>query len=161
MSRRRGNDPFLRFFHFPAYIEAALVRTLGGMRVEDYKQKVLYVEDNQLNMALMHHIFKRNLPSVLLQKAETAEAGLLIARQEIPDLIIMDIGLPGLNGYEALERLQSEVITRHIPVLAMSAFAQNADIERAKGAGFAGYVTKPVQVKSFTETVKKLLDHGN
>ncbi|MBP2114265.1 MULTISPECIES: response regulator [Paenibacillus] len=125
--------------------------------MEECKWTVLYVEDNQLNMALVHHIFKRNLPSVLLLKAETAELGLQIAREALPDLIILDIGLPGLNGYEALEILQQDQATCHIPVLATSAFAQSSDIEKARKKGFAEYITKPFQVKAFTETVKRLL----
>lgn len=126
--------------------------------MEEYKRTVLYVEDNQLNMALVYHIFKRNLPSVLLLKAETAELGLSLAREALPDLIILDIALPGLNGYEALEILQQDEATRHIPVLGTSAFAQVSDIERARQKGFAAYITKPFQVKAFTETVKRLLN---
>lgn len=123
----------------------------------EYKQTVLYVEDNQLNMALMHHIFKKNLPSVILLKAETAALGLQIARRTLPDLIILDIGLPDLNGYEAMDRLQNDELTRPIPVLAISAFAQRSDIERAQNAGFTSYMTKPFQVKALTEAVEKLL----
>lgn len=126
--------------------------------MEEYKRTVLYVEDNSLNMALVHHIFKRNLPSVLLLKAETAELGLLIAREKLPDLIILDIGLPGLNGYEALEILQQDEATCRIPVLGTSAFAQVSDIEKARSKGFAAYITKPFQVRAFTETVERLLD---
>lgn len=125
--------------------------------MEEYEQSVLYVEDNELNMALVYHIFKKNLPSVLLLKAETAELGLDIAARRLPDLIILDIGLPGLNGYEALEWLKLSADTRDIPVVAISAFAQLADIERAKESGFAAYITKPFQVKAFTDTVKALL----
>ncbi|MBT2291084.1 response regulator [Paenibacillus albidus] len=125
--------------------------------MEGYNKAVLYVEDNPLNMALMHHIFKKNLSSVQLLKAETAELGLEIAAREQPDLIILDIGLPGLNGYEAMEYLRSNEDTRHIPVLATSAFAQASDMERASSAGFADYITKPFQVKTITDSVKKLL----
>ncbi|WNS42941.1 response regulator [Paenibacillus sp. MMS20-IR301] len=126
--------------------------------MEEYKRTVLYVEDNQLNMALMHHIFKRNLPSVLLLKAETAELGLTIAREMLPDLIILDIGLPGLNGYEAMEILQQDEATCRIPVLGTSAFAQASDIEKARNKGFAAYITKPFQVKLLTATVERLLE---
>nr|WP_269847383.1 response regulator [Paenibacillus sonchi] len=125
--------------------------------VIEYKQTVLYVEDNQLNMALMHHIFKKNLPSVRLLKAETAALGLQIARQMLPDLIILDIGLPDLNGYEAMDQLKNDELTRPIPVLAISAFAQRSDIERAQKTGFSGYITKPFQVKALTEAVERLL----
>lgn len=126
--------------------------------MEEYKRTVLYVEDNQLNMTLMHHIFKKNLPSVLLLKAESAELGLSMARDRLPDLIILDIGLPGLSGYEALEILQQDEATRQIPVLGTSAFAQESDIERARNTGFAAYITKPFQVSLLTETVQRLLD---
>ncbi|WP_042195986.1 response regulator [Paenibacillus camerounensis] len=125
--------------------------------MEEYRQSVLYVEDNELNMALMHHVFKKNLPSVLLLKAETAELGLEIAARQLPDLIILDIGLPGMNGYEAIERLKGSEATRHIPVMAISAFALRSDIEQAMNIGFAAYITKPFQVKVFTDTVKKML----
>ncbi|MNM23480.1 Polar-differentiation response regulator DivK [compost metagenome] len=125
--------------------------------MEDQMQKVLYVEDNLLNMALMHHLFKKNLPSVQLLKAETGEQGLEIAEQQLPDLIIMDIGLPGMNGYETLECLQRSAGTCSIPVLAISAFAQLSDLAMARDTGFAGYITKPIQVRVFTETVQELL----
>ncbi|WP_157794034.1 response regulator [Paenibacillus donghaensis] len=125
--------------------------------MEEHKQTVLYVEDNPLNMELMHHIFRKNLPAVQLLKAETAESGLQIAEQQQPDLIILDIGLPDLDGYEAMEYLKKDQRTCHIPVLAISAFAQQADIQRAEQVGFAGYVTKPIQVKAFTRTVEQLL----
>ncbi|WP_249900811.1 response regulator [Paenibacillus sp. PK3_47] len=125
--------------------------------MEEYRQSVLYVEDNELNMALMHHIFKKKLPSVLLLEADTAELGLSIAGQQLPDLIILDIGLPGLNGYEALECLKLDAKTCHIPVVAISAFAQTSDVERARGKGFAAYITKPLQVTDFINLVKSLL----
>lgn len=128
--------------------------------MEEYQQSVLYVEDNELNMELMHHIFKKHLPSVLLLKAETAEHGLEIAARQLPDLIIMDIGLPGMNGYEAMERLRSKESTSRIPVMAISAFARHSDIEQARTTGFAAYLTKPFQVKVFTRTVKELLTEG-
>ncbi|AIQ14518.1 response regulator [Paenibacillus durus] len=123
----------------------------------EHIQKVLYVEDNPLNMALMHHLFKKNLPSVLLLEADTGELGLEMAEQHQPDLIILDIGLPGLNGYETLECLRRDSRTERISVLAISAFAQLSDIAQARQAGFAGYITKPIRVKAFTEIVQGLL----
>lgn len=128
--------------------------------MEVRSQKVLYVEDNPLNMALMHHLFKKNLPDVLLLEAETGEHGIEMAKQQRPDLIILDIGLPGLNGFETLEHLRYGEYTRHVPVLAISAFAQLSDIAKAQQAGFAGYVTKPIHVRTFTETVLNLLAGG-
>ncbi|MDT3427626.1 two-component system cell cycle response regulator DivK [Paenibacillus forsythiae] len=123
----------------------------------EHMQKVLYVEDNPLNMALMHHLFKKNLPFVMLLEAETGERGLEMAERQRPDLIILDIGLPGLNGYETLACLRREENTHQIPVLAISAFAQLSDIAKARQAGFAGYITKPIRVRAFTEIVQGLL----
>lgn len=125
--------------------------------MENDVQKVLYVEDNPLNMALMHHLFKKNLPAVLLLKADTGTQGIEIAEKQQPDLILMDIGLPDLNGYEILEILQRNPVTRHIPVLAVSAFAERTDLAAAQQMPFAGYVTKPIRARSFTETVQRLL----
>ena len=125
--------------------------------MEQATQKVLYVEDNPLNMVLMRHIFKRNLPSLLLVEAGTGAEALELAAEHRPDLIILDIGLPDISGYEVLDKLRKSEEMRDIKVLAISAFALADDIAKAQGVGFAGYVTKPFQVKPFTELVIRLL----
>ncbi|WP_150273411.1 response regulator [Paenibacillus tepidiphilus] len=125
--------------------------------MEAYRRTVLYIEDDAVNMTLMRHIFRKYLPAVLLLEAETAELGLRIAMREPLDLILLDIGLPGLDGYAAMNVLRSKEETRHIPVLGVSAFAQNADMERARVSGFAGYITKPFQVRLLAEAVESLL----
>ncbi|WP_433945684.1 response regulator [Paenibacillus sp. SN-8-1] len=117
---------------------------------------ILYVEDNELNMALMGHIFKK-IPHTHLIGAASAEEGIEIAIQGQPDLIFMDIQLPGMNGYEALEELRSREETRHIPVLAVSSFAQKSDIEKGIQAGFADYITKPFQLKAFKNLIEQWL----
>ncbi|USB34056.1 response regulator [Paenibacillus sp. YPG26] len=115
---------------------------------------ILYVEDNELNMALMDHIFKK-IPHIRLIGAASAEEGIELATYGQPDLIFMDIQLPGMNGYEALEELRSREETRHIPVLAVSSFAQKSDIEKGMQAGFADYITKPFHVKAFMTLIEQ------
>lgn len=123
--------------------------------MDNGKFKVLHVEDDSVNRSVIHHLFKK-LPGIQLLEAETAELGLSIAEREDPDLIIMDIELPGMNGYEALERLKSNPLTRHITVLAISAYAFESDVARGKKAGFYDYITKPIQVDGFLQLIRRL-----
>lgn len=117
---------------------------------------VLCIEDNDLNMLVMKHVVKR-LHDVVLREAVNAEKGLDIALNEDVDLVIMDIQLPGMNGYEALQRLKEHEKTSHIPVIALSSFAEKVDIERGLKAGFTEYVTKPIRVGHFLQIVERLL----
>ncbi|NMO95991.1 response regulator [Paenibacillus lemnae] len=117
---------------------------------------VLCVEDNRLNMQVMRHVIKR-LQGVVLREAVTAEEGIEIALTERIDLIIMDIQLPGINGFEALERLKQHEQTCTIPVIALSSFAEKADIERGLEAGFTEYVTKPIRAVQFMKLLEQLL----
>ena len=117
---------------------------------------VLCVEDNNLNMLVMKHVVRR-LENVRLWEAVTAEEGLNIAFNEDIDLIIMDIQLPGMDGYEALLQLQNNERTCNIPVIALSSYAEKKDIERGLSAGFTEYVTKPIRAGQFLELLKGLL----
>ena len=121
------------------------------------KHQVLYVEDNPANMRLVEQLLK-TFPDIVLIGAETAEEGIDIASQQNPDLILMDINLPGMNGYEALVELQKMDATKTIPVVAISANALASDLEKGRAAGFADYITKPINLQSFFETIKKHLD---
>lgn len=113
---------------------------------------VLYVEDNPANLKLLEKVFKR-ISSVNMISAHTAELGLIMAEQEMPDLILMDINLPGMDGIEALQQLKLSEKLRHIPVLAVSANAMPHDIEKAMKVGFEGYISKPFQVKEIIDVV--------
>ncbi len=121
------------------------------------KCHVLYVEDNPANMRLVEQLLK-TFPNIELVGAETAEDGLEMAQQNVPDLILMDINLPGMNGYEALDELKKIEVTKDVPVVAISANALASDVERGLDAGFSDYITKPINLQAFFSTIKKHLD---
>ncbi len=118
---------------------------------------VLYIEDNPANLQLMSKIIKR-VPGLELITAHTAEIGLTMAKHEHPDLILMDINLPGMDGIEAMGHLQANNKTRHIPVIAVSAAAMVRDIERGREAGFRDYLTKPINVDQTLDAIKLALE---
>lgn len=118
--------------------------------------RVLYIEDNPVNTKVMQHIF-RLLPGVELLTAESAEDGLSMAARRPPDLVLMDVGLPGMSGYEALAEMKTNPETAHIPVMAVTASAMAQDIAQGLEAGFLAYLTKPIDVPSFLDKVRSLL----
>jgi PAS domain S-box-containing protein len=115
---------------------------------------ILYVEDHTANVQLMTEIF-RTVPGVMLFSARTGKEGLKLALQQKFDLILLDLHLPDVNGFEVLERLKSNSSTECIPVIAVSANAMNDDIGRALAEGFNEYITKPIDIQSFLSTVLK------
>ncbi|MDI1299497.1 PAS domain S-box protein [Methylotenera sp.] len=114
--------------------------------------KLLYVEDNPANLMLVEDIIAR-LPDIRLFSANNAIQGVKLAREELPDVILMDINLPGFSGFDAFEMLSDDPLTSHIPVVALSANAMPRDIEKGLHAGFFRYLTKPINVKEFMETM--------
>jgi CheY-like chemotaxis protein len=120
------------------------------------QRKVLYVEDNANNLALMEEIFSL-FPTAKLSQAISGEKGVEMAKADHPDLIIMDINLPGMNGFEAFEALQADPTTRNIPVIALSASAMPKDVGRGITAGFHAYLTKPLNIQSFLDAVNLAL----
>lgn len=117
---------------------------------------VLYVEDNPANMRLMESIIGR-FPDARMLTAFNAETGIDLARKYIPDLILMDINLPGMNGIEAMQCLQGFSETADIPVVAISADAMPVDIEKAMHAGFKAYIPKPINVVSTCQAIEDFL----
>ena len=120
------------------------------------ERSILYVEDNPANLDLIERIFA-TLPNVTLLAAQTARAGLELAATRRPDLIVLDITLPGMSGYDVLARLKAMPETKHIPVLALSALAMPDDISHGLAAGFSRYVTKPIDVNAFLAAVEETL----
>ena len=117
---------------------------------------LLYIEDNIINRQLLHFILERR-PAYKLLTADNAEHGIEIARRQHPDVILMDIGLPDMDGFAALKRLKEIEETRQIPVVALSANAMPLDIEEGLQAGFVHYLTKPLNVGQFFQTIDAVL----
>lgn len=109
---------------------------------------LLYVEDNPANLELVEQIVARR-PDLRLLSAADGHLGIEFARDYLPEVILMDINLPGINGIEAMRILRADPATAHIPVIALSANAQAHDIEKALAAGFFNYLTKPIKVNEF------------
>ena len=118
---------------------------------------LLYVEDNPANMKLVEQIIARH-PDLHLLTAVNGTLGIELARARQPDVILMDINLPGINGFEALSILRSEPATAHIPVIAISANAVPLDVERGLKAGFFRYITKPIKVNEFMDALNVALE---
>ncbi|MZH05976.1 MAG: PAS domain S-box protein [Nitrospinae bacterium] len=118
------------------------------------KFHILYIEDNEANMLLVQDILS-DFHGIELLKAPRAEMGLDMAHAHRPDLILLDINLPGIDGLETLKRLQNMEETHEIPVIAISANAMEKDINRALKAGFKNYLTKPLNISEFKAVVEK------
>lgn len=114
-------------------------------------KKVLVIEDNETNLELATALLEAAGYSVL--GASTAEEGIKIARNESPNLILMDISLPGMDGLTATRMLREDEKTHHIPVVALTAHAMRGDESKALSAGCVGYVAKPIDTRGFAHTV--------
>jgi PAS domain S-box-containing protein len=119
-------------------------------------RRVLYIEDNEVNRLLMQGMLARS-PGLVLQLAELPEQGLAMAAAQPPQLVLLDIQLPGIDGYEVLQRLRQMPAMAGVPVVAVSANAMPADREKAATAGFDDYITKPVDMPLLLATVERLL----
>jgi CheY-like chemotaxis protein len=118
---------------------------------------VLYVEDNQANMQLVEQLIERR-PGMRLLSAGDGASGIALARNHLPDVILMDINLPGISGIQALSMLRSDPSTKHIPVIAISANAMPHDIRKGLEAGFLRYLTKPIRVGEFMDALDLALE---
>jgi two-component system, cell cycle response regulator DivK len=118
--------------------------------------KVLVVEDNPANMTLAVFLLQSVGHTVL--SAIDAEAGLTMARDEQPNLILMDIQLPGMDGLEATALLKHDAATRAIPVIALTALAMKGDEERIRAAGCDGYIAKPMRYREFLAAISAQLE---
>ena len=117
--------------------------------------KILIIEDNHLNLELATELL--TVAGYTVVQARAAEEGLRLARAERPDLILLDVRLPGMDGLTAVRILKRDAATRHIPTVAMTAQAMKGDEETALAAGFDAYVTKPIDTRAFPHTVARLL----
>jgi two-component system, cell cycle response regulator DivK len=119
---------------------------------------ILVVEDNERNLKLVRDVLE--YVGYDVRVARTAEDGIALAIKEPPDLVLMDLQLPGIDGMEALRRLRENPRTADIPVVAVTAQAMKQDRERALEVGFNGYIEKPISVRAFPDQVRSFLSGG-
>ncbi len=116
---------------------------------------ILYVEDNELNRKIVRDLLRRT--SYRLIEARDGEAGVTIALEQRPDLILMDVQLPKISGFEATRRLREEAVTADTPIIAITSFALGGDEQRAKDAGASAYLAKPYSPFTLLSMIRKLL----
>ena len=120
---------------------------------------ILVIEDNQLNLKLVRDVLQHAGFTVV--SAPTGEEGVDLATEQPPDLVLMDLQLPGITGTEALRRLRSNPSSSGVPVVAVTAFAMRTDRERARQAGFDGFVEKPISTRALPAQVQRFLEAGH
>jgi PAS domain S-box-containing protein len=120
------------------------------------QRTLLYVEDNPANLMLVEDLIARR-PDIRLLTARDGMSGVALARSALPDVILMDINLPGISGIKAMKILADDPTTTNIPVVALSANAMTYDIERGMEAGFFRYLTKPIKIAEFMETLDEAI----
>ncbi len=125
----------------------------------EIRQTILYVEDTPANLRLVESLLETRADTRFMS-APDGHLGLEIAFTQAPDVILLDINLPGMDGYEVLQRLQQHEVTRHTPVIAISADAMPKQIERGLKEGFYAYLTKPLDVKRFFQLLDVLKDQS-
>jgi CheY-like chemotaxis protein len=118
-------------------------------------QLILIIEDNERNLKLVRDVLQFN--GFRTAEARTAEDGLALARSRTPDLVLLDLQLPGIDGMEAFQKLRESPPTAGIPVVAVTAFAMKDDRERVLRAGFNGYLEKPISVRELPHQVRTFL----
>jgi len=121
------------------------------------RRTLLYVEDNPANLKLVEQLMARRT-DIRLLSAVSGTLGIDLARAAQPEVILMDINLPGISGIQALKILREDPATAHIPIVALSANAMPRDIEKGLEAGFFRYLTKPIKVKEFMDTLQVALE---
>ena len=119
---------------------------------------VLIIEDNEKNMKLARDILQAKGYQTV--EAETGEEGVKLAKERKPDLVLMDIQLPGINGIEAFKQIRADTKTKSIPVIALTASVTPTDRSQITAAGFDAFISKPISLKEFVETVKRLVEGG-
>ena len=121
--------------------------------------KILIIEDNLLNLELATDLLEAN--GFVVSSAHTAEAGLRMARELLPDLVLMDFSLPDMDGLSAAKKLKADPVTCHLTVVGLTAHAMRGDEQIALNAGCDGYLTKPIDTRTFVATVTKFIASEN
>ncbi len=123
------------------------------------QNKIIIIEDNLLNLELATNLLEAN--GFVVASAQTAEEGLRLAHELLPDLVLMDISLPGMDGLSATKLLKGDPATRQLIVVGLTANAMKGDEEIALKAGCDGYLTKPIDTRTFVATVKEFIAAAN
>ncbi len=122
-------------------------------------KRILVIEDNELNMKLVRGMLKISGHNIL--EATDAETGIHMTHEHHPDLILMDIQLPGMDGLSATRNILSNANLKHIPIVALTSYAMQGDEEKALEAGCTGYIAKPIDTRTFLQTVSQYLNADN
>ena len=122
-------------------------------------KSVLVIEDNSANMKLVRTLLQ--LGKYQVMEAVDAETGIEVARERQPDLILMDIQLPGIDGFEATKILKASPDTAHIAIVALTSYAMDGDRKKAKEAGCDGYIAKPIDTRTFLSKIASFLPEGD
>lgn len=145
--------------HLVGLLDGHLNGAHASIAADAHVRTVLYVEDNPANLMLVEDLIARHADLRLLS-ARDGMRGIEMARQALPDVILMDINLPGISGIRALGILAEDPSTAHIPVIALSATDMPRDIEKGVAAGFFKYLTKPIKINEFTATLDEALTYA-
>jgi CheY-like chemotaxis protein len=146
----------------PVELETEQAATIAQAQIHNGAppRTLLYVEDNPANLKLVEQLIARR-PDMRLLTATNGSLGVQLARANHPELILMDINLPGISGIEALKILREDAGTARIPVVALSANAMPRDVEKGLQAGFFRYLTKPIKIREFMDTLDVALEFAN
>ena len=121
--------------------------------------RILVVEDNPKNLKLVRDVLQFSGYEVV--EASTGEDSVRLAGETSPDLILMDLQLPGIDGHEALQRIRADPRCSAVPVVAVTAFAMKDDVEQAEAAGFDGFISKPISVRALPQQLAQFLPGGS
>jgi CheY-like chemotaxis protein len=139
-------------------VEIAQTAGLSPQANVNPKQRILlYVEDNPANLMLVEQVIEGH-PHLSIMSAREGAEGVSLARDHLPDVILMDINLPGISGIEAMNNLRKDPATKHIPIIALSAHAMLQDIEKGLKAGFLRYITKPIRINELMNALDEALE---
>ena len=116
---------------------------------------ILIVEDNEKNLKLIRDYLQ--FKGYVTIEADTGEAGIELAREQQPSMILMDVQLPGIDGMQAMKSLKSDPVTQQIPIIALTSFAMSGDQEQFIKEGFDDYISKPINIKEIPEIVNKYI----
>lgn len=128
---------------------------MGEDQKSSQDKVILYIDDNETNITLVKKIIDSVTSYTLISEADALK-GLALAEEQQPDLILMDLNMPGMNGYEALAELQANKAIQHIPVVAISGNDMGQEVTKTQSAGFHSYIAKPFRINTMTDVFDEI-----